>query len=246
MMFHPEYPVCHKEFLSSYCRLSDRIFFLNGLVASEEYLETYNRVKQELKDEGVALYKDEAEYLDDYYLGRSETSEEDIKDIYYYIEKLKSIDSDFAAFVEKETILIQATMEVFMRDEIANAINAEQLIVEAEGLVERIEEEEELETENEEKLLAMDFEQESRVLDDMVSAFAPEEEALEEAFEEDYEYADTIQPSPSRKFMASRLPNEEQQPVNAMSERKSTTLRWIIRALILGGVIGLLVWFLSK
>ena len=132
-----------------------------------------------------------------------------------------------------------------MRDEIANAINAEQLIVEAEGLVESIEKEE-LETENEEKLLAMDFEQESRVLDDMVSAFAPEEEALEEAFEEDYEYADTIQPSPSRKFMASRLPNEEQQPVNAMSERKSTTLRWIIRALILGGVIGLLVWYLSK
>ena len=73
-----------------------------------------------------------------------------------------------------------------MRDEIANAINAEQLIVQAEGLVERIEEEEELETENEEKLLAMDFEQESRVLDDMVSAFAPEEEAPEEeALEEE-------------------------------------------------------------
>ena len=137
-----------------------------------------------------------------------------------------------------------------MRDEIAKAINEEQLITEAEGLVESIEKEE-LETEDEEKLLAVDFEQESRVLDDMVSAFAPEEEApeeeaLEEAFEEDYEYADTIQPSPSRTFMASRLPNEEQQSVNAMSERKSTTLRWIIRALILGGVIGLLVWYLSK
>ena len=248
MLFTPEYPACHKTFLSSYCRLSDRIFFLNGLVTSEEYLETYNRVKQELKDEGVALYQDEAQYLDDYYLGRSETSGEDIKDIYDYIEKLKSIDSDFAAFVEKETILIQATMEVFMREEIANAINAEQLIVEAEGLVERIEEEE-LETEGEEKLSAMDIEQESRVLDDVVFASAPEEEApekeaLEEAFEADYAYADTIQPSPSKKFMASRLPNEEQQPVNTMSERKSTTLRWIIRALILGGVIGLLVWWL--
>ena len=134
MLFTPEYPACHKTFLSSYCRLSDRIFFLNGLVTSEEYLETYNRVKQELKDEGVALYQDEAEYLDDYYLGRSETSGEDIKDIYDYIEKLKSIDSDFAAFVEKEIILIQATMEVFMRDEIAKAINEEQLITEAENV----------------------------------------------------------------------------------------------------------------
>ena len=146
MLFTPEYPACHKTFLSSYCRLSDRILFLNGLVASEEYLETYNRVKQELKDEGVALYQDEAEYLDDYYLGRSETSGEDIKDIYDYIEKLKSIDSDFAAFVEKETILIQATMEVFMRDEIAKAINEEQLITEAENVAD-FTDAEELETE---------------------------------------------------------------------------------------------------
>ena len=106
MMFHPEYPVYYKSSYPAIARLSDRIFFLNGFEASEENTSKPTiGVKQELKDEGVALYKDEAEYLDDYYLGRSETSEEDIKDIYDYIEKLKSIDSDFAAFVEKETIL---------------------------------------------------------------------------------------------------------------------------------------------
>lgn len=240
MLFTPEYPACHKTFLSSYCRLSDRIFFLNGLVASEEYLETYNRVKQELKDEGVALYQDEAGYLDDFCLGRSETSGEDIKDICDYIEKLKSIDSDFAAFVEKETILIQATMEVFMREEIANAINAEQLIVEAEGLVERVEEEE-LETEGEEKLSAMDIEQESRVLDDVVFASAPKEEAPEEVFEGDYAYADDR----DRHYQKASPANwRALKSENAMSEGKSSTLRWIIRALILGGVIGLLVWWL--
>ena len=138
----------HEMFLSKECRLSDRIHFLNNLVTSEEYLEIYNRIKQELKDEGVVLYKDEAKYLDDYYLGRSETSGEDIKDIYDYIEKLKSIDSDFAAFVEKETILIQATMEVFMHDEIAQAINEEQLITEVEKVAD-LTDAEELETEEE-------------------------------------------------------------------------------------------------
>lgn len=248
MTFHPEFPACHKEFLSHECRLSDRILFLDRLVASEEYLETYNRIKKELKDEGVALYQDEAKYLNDFCLGRSETSGEDIKDIYYYIEKLKSIDSDFAAFADKEVLLIQATIEVFMREEIGNAINDEHLIVEAKGLVERIDEEEKLEPENEEKFLAMmDFVQEYRVLDDKASASAPEEapeeEALEEVFEADYAYADDR----DRHYQKASPANwRALKPENAMSERKSSTLRWIIRAVILGGVIGLLVWYLSK
>ena len=127
-----------------------------------------------------------------------------------------------------------------MREEIANAINAEQLIVEAEGLVERIEEEE-LETEGEEKLSAMDIEQESRVLDDVVFASAPEEEAPEEAFEADLAYADDR----DRHYQKASPANwRALKSENAISERKSSTLRWIIRALILGGIIGLLVWWL--
>ena len=144
--FHPRHSMSHKMFLSKECRLSDRIHFLNDLVASEEYLETYNRVKQELKDEGVELYQDEAMYLGDLCLGSSITFGGDIKTLYDYIEKLKSIDADFVAFAEKEIILIQATMEVFMRDEIAQAINEEQLITEAEKVAD-FKDAEELETE---------------------------------------------------------------------------------------------------
>ena len=141
-------------FLAGEHHLSTRIQFLNDLIASEEYLEIYNRVKQDLKDKGVALYHDEAMYLADLCLGREKTSREDIYAIHYnmeklkYIEKLKSIDPDFAAFVEKEIILIQATMEVFMRDEIAKAINEEQLITEAENVAD-FTDAEELETEEE-------------------------------------------------------------------------------------------------
>lgn len=140
MMFHPSSPDCHIMFLAGEHHLSTRIQFLNDLIASEEYLEIYNRVKQDLKDKGVALYHDEAMYLADLCLGKAKTSREDIYAIHYYmeklkyIEKLKSIDPDFAAFAEKEIILIQATMEVFMRDEIAKAINEEQLITEAENV----------------------------------------------------------------------------------------------------------------
>lgn len=146
MMFHPSSPDCHIMFLAGEHHLSTRIQFLNDLIASEEYLEIYNRVKQDLKDKGVALYHDEAMYLADLYLGRAKTSREDIYAIHYYMEKLKSIDPDFAAFAEKEIILIQATMEVFMRDEIAKAINEEQLITEAENVAD-FTDAEELETE---------------------------------------------------------------------------------------------------
>ena len=187
MMFHPSSPDCHIMFLAGEHHLSTRIQFLNDLIASEEYLEIYNRVKQDLKDKGVALYHDEAMYLADLCLGKAKTSREDIYAIHYYmeklkyIEKLKSIDPDFAAFAEKEIILIQATMEVFMRDEIAKAINEEQLITEAENVAD-FTDAEELELEEEYRSFSLGMAPEEYM--------APEDSDMDDSDEDEDEESD--------------------------------------------------------
>lgn len=244
MMFHPSNSTSHVMFLSEECPLRDRIHFLNDLVASEEYLETYKRVKQELKDEGVELYQDEAIYLEEICLGWSITYRENIKVIYDYIEKLKSCDSDFADFARKEILIIQATREAIMRDGLAKAIDEEQILLDTEILPASSDAAGEWQTTGLEKLFGRDFVRDYRRYVKRDYARASEEEALKEAFEADYVKIDDTDSIELGSRKASK--NKEQQPAYAMSEGKSSTLRWIIRALILGGVIGLLVWYLSK
>lgn len=131
--FHPDNYFAYISFLRGEHSLIERIHFIEEMETSEEYLATYAKERDTLIAEGEDIYRDEAKYLDDLCLGQSNTSHEDIHSIHSYIEKLKSLDPVFAEFAKKETLVIQATMEVLMRDEIAQAVNEEQLITEAEN-----------------------------------------------------------------------------------------------------------------
>lgn len=131
--FHPDNYFAYISFLRGEHSLIERIHFIEEMETSEEYLATYAKERDTLIAEGEDIYRDEAKYLDDLCLGQSKTSHEDIHSIHSYIEKLKSLDPVFAEFAKKETLVIQATMEVLMRDEIAQAVNEEQLITEAEN-----------------------------------------------------------------------------------------------------------------
>ena len=131
--FHPDNYFAYISFLRGEHSLIERIHFIEEMETSEEYLSTYAKERDTLIAEGEDIYRDEAKYLDDLCLGQSKTSHEEIHSIHSYIEKLKSLDPVFAEFAKKETLVIQATMEVLMRDEIAQAVNEEQLIMEAEN-----------------------------------------------------------------------------------------------------------------